>query len=172
MNLFRVGNPWRHVPSSESESVLTRIVALAWLRGTFSLLPQMPRRNADNPSSQRANKRVRSSIPKFRVATTNRNAGRTSRVTILKRGPSGRRGYRTLYIVHPPSDTGPPEISIDQQRDTDENFLDLPVDLDADDSATSTATPIPKPKRTQKKHNLGEFSISHSTSSVSSTSPP
>ena len=126
----------------------------------FSLLPQMPKRNADNPSSQRANKRVRSSLPKFRVAT-NPNADRTSRVirrvTILPRGSSGRRRYKTEYIVHPPSKTGPPDISIDQQWETDEKFLDLPVNLD--DSAT-TATPNPETEENPKKHNLGEFSIS------------
>lgn len=124
------------------------------------------RKNADDPSSQRA-KRVRSSIPTLRMVQsvrkpastpTNSNSNsnsRTSRVSILKRVSRGRRGYLSEDRVHRPDTTGPPEspdISIDQQVEgigTDDDFLGLDLGK-LDDSATLTATQTQKPKRTRK----------------------
>jgi hypothetical protein len=57
--------------------------------------------------------------------------------------------------VHLLSNTGLPDIPINQQWETDENVLDLPVGLD--DLATSTTIPTLKPKRTQKNTTLVSF---------------
>jgi hypothetical protein len=103
----------------------------------------MSRRKADDTTGQLATKRKRTSAPTFRVARTPATTGRTSRVTVLKTGFRGRRGYSTEDRVHLP------DPSVGQQPEASGVVPDSPPpDLgQLDDPAPLQP---PKPKRTQK----------------------
>ena len=75
---------------------------------SFSSLPMMEKRKADNVSHQPVPKRSRSSAFTFRVARAPTTRRRSSRVTTIKKTAGGRRGQLTEDRLHSLNDSGTP----------------------------------------------------------------
>lgn len=108
----------------------------------------MVRRKSDEISGQPDIKRVRTSLPVFRVARASASTTRTSRVTTIRRNARGRRGHSTDDKVHSPD----PAIDQKQQPEAGDIVPDPPMPYleELDDPAISIPLQPPKAKRTQK----------------------
>jgi hypothetical protein len=125
--------PWR--PCGIYISVFNRFSLAPPYPPTFFSLPQMSRRKADDTSDQLATKRTRRSAPVFRVARAPATISRTSRVTVIRTGPRGRRGYSTEDKVYSPV----PLVDQQPEADLPQPDLDNPSPLQPS-----------KPKRTRE----------------------
>jgi len=106
----------------------------------------MSRRKADDTSNQLATKRTRTSVPVFRVARAPATTSRTSRVTIIKTGSRGRRGYSTEEKVYPLA----PSVDQEPEADPPQPEVDPPqpeVDPPQPDLDNPSSQQPLKPKR-------------------------